>query len=565
MSYTALYRKWRPMVFDEVVGQDQVIQTIRSQVKTNSIPHAYLFSGTRGTGKTSTAKILSRAVNCLTPNGENPCNTCEVCKGILDESLMDIIEIDAASNNGVDDVRELRENVKYPPSKAKYKVYIIDEVHMLSTGAFNALLKTLEEPPHYVIFILATTEPHKIPATILSRCQRFDFKRVSAEANQERIGYILEQMNIDYEPEAIDLIIQNADGAVRDALSLLDKCIEGNGESLSLAQAMESLGLVMDDVVFAFSKAMLEKNNEELFNQIDALNENGRDLTQFLKRLITHYRNFMMVKVGADVNRMVKESDSYIEQMMAQVESVSINTLIRWINILSTLENELKWSSQGRILFEVSIAKLVDPIYDQSFEGLVERIEQLERGGVPMGIAAVSSQVTTSKSSVATTQTQKATTQPVKDAPPKEVKKEATVEKPQVAQPVSYPKGAVGSEELQKIQNAWMQLLMTIKDRNVRVHAFLMEGQPKVIQNNELLVGFEDIFGFHVDMLTRPENKQLVEQVISGFLQKEIIVKCVFNSSLSIDDSKSEEAPTDDLDALKSFLGDAGDKVEIIE
>ena len=565
MSYTALYRKWRPMVFDEVVGQDQVIQTIRSQVKTNSIPHAYLFSGTRGTGKTSTAKILSRAVNCLTPNGENPCNTCEVCKGILDESLMDIIEIDAASNNGVDDVRELRENVKYPPSKAKYKVYIIDEVHMLSTGAFNALLKTLEEPPHYVIFILATTEPHKIPATILSRCQRFDFKRVSAEANQERIGYILEQMNIDYEPEAIDLIIQNADGAVRDALSLLDKCIEGNGESLSLAQAMESLGLVMDDVVFAFSKAMLEKNNEELFNQIDALNENGRDLTQFLKRLITHYRNFMMVKVGADVNRMVKESDSYIEQMMAQVESVSINTLIRWINILSTLENELKWSSQGRILFEVSIAKLVDPIYDQSFEGLVERIEQLERGVVPMGTAVVSSQVTTSKPSVATTQTQNATSQPVKDAPPKEVKKEATVEKPQVAQPVSYPKGAVGSEELQKIQNAWMQLLMTIKDRNVRVHAFLMEGQPKVIQNNELLVGFEDIFGFHVDMLTRPENKQLVEQVISGFLQKEIIVKCVFNSSLSIDDSKAEEAPTDDLDALKSFLGDAGDKVEIIE
>ncbi len=565
MSYTALYRKWRPMVFDEVVGQDQVIQTIRSQVKTNSIPHAYLFSGTRGTGKTSTAKILSRAVNCLTPDGENPCNTCEVCKGILDESLMDIIEIDAASNNGVDDVRELRENVKYPPSKAKYKVYIIDEVHMLSTGAFNALLKTLEEPPHYVIFILATTEPHKIPATILSRCQRFDFKRVSAEANQERIGYILEQMNIDYEPEAIDLIIQNADGAVRDALSLLDKCIEGSGESLTLAQAMESLGLVMDDVLFAFSKAMLEKNNEELFNQIDALNENGRDLTQFLKRLITHYRNFMMVKVGADVNRMVKESDGYIEQMAGQVESVSINTLIRWINILSTLENELKWSSQGRILFEVAIAKLVDPIYDQSFEGLVERIEQLERGVVPMGTATVSSQITTSKQAGATTQTKKATTQPVKEAPPREGKKEAAVETPQVAQPVSYPKGALGSEELQKIQNAWMQLLMTIKDRNVRVHAFLMEGQPKVIQKNELLVGFDDIFGFHVDMLTRPENKQLVEQVISGFLQKEIIVKCVFNSSLSIDDSKVEETPTDDLDALKSFLGDAGDKVEIIE
>lgn len=386
MSYTALYRKWRPMIFDEVVGQDQVIQTIRSQVKNKSIPHAYLFSGTRGTGKTSTAKILSRAVNCLQRDGENPCNTCEICKGILEESLMDIIEIDAASNNGVDDVRELRENVKYPPSKAAYKVYIIDEVHMLSTGAFNALLKTLEEPPHYVIFILATTEPHKIPATILSRCQRFDFKRVSKEANQERIGYILEQMGVEYEKEAIDLIIQNADGAVRDALSLLDKCIDSSGKPLTLEHVMNSLGLVMDNVLFEFSRAMIDKDTEMLFNQLDHLNENGKDFTQFLKRLIVHYRNYMMVKVGADVDRMVKESEAYIELMADQVEGVSINTLIRWINILSTLESELKWTSQGRILFEVAIAKLINPLYDTSLEGLIERIEQLEKG-VPMTMA----------------------------------------------------------------------------------------------------------------------------------------------------------------------------------
>jgi len=558
MSYTALYRKWRPMIFDEVVGQDQVIQTIRSQVKNKSIPHAYLFSGTRGTGKTSTAKILSRAVNCLQPDGENPCNTCEICKGILEESLMDIIEIDAASNNGVDDVRELRENVKYPPSKAAYKVYIIDEVHMLSTGAFNALLKTLEEPPHYVIFILATTEPHKIPATILSRCQRFDFKRVSKEANQERIGYILEQMGVDYEKEAIDLIIQNADGAVRDALSLLDKCIDSSGKPLTLEHAMHSLGLVMDNVLFEFSRAMIDKNTEMLFNQIDHLNENGKDFTQFLKRLIVHYRNYMMVKVGADVDRMVKESDQYIELMTEQVEGVSINTLIRWINILSTLESELKWTSQGRILFEVAIAKLINPIYDSSLEGLVERIEQLEKGA-PMMMSTP--QVTQNRPPVTTTKKVEKTE--VKQAPAKEPVQEKAVEQ---APPVQrFPKGDVGDAELNQIRAAWDQILLSIKDKNIRVHAFLMEGDPKIIKNNELLVGFDDVFGFHLDMLSRPENKQLVEQVISSFVQKDMIVKCVFNSSISIDENAVEEEPTDELDALKSFVGDAGDKMEIIE
>jgi len=546
------------MIFDEVVGQDQVIQTIRSQVKNKSIPHAYLFSGTRGTGKTSTAKILSRAVNCLQPDGENPCNTCEICKGILEESLMDIIEIDAASNNGVDDVRELRENVKYPPSKAAYKVYIIDEVHMLSTGAFNALLKTLEEPPHYVIFILATTEPHKIPATILSRCQRFDFKRVSKEANQERIGYILEQMGVDYEKEAIDLIIQNADGAVRDALSLLDKCIDSSGKPLTLEHAMHSLGLVMDNVLFEFSRAMIDKNTEMLFNQIDHLNENGKDFTQFLKRLIVHYRNYMMVKVGADVDRMVKESDQYIELMTEQVEGVSINTLIRWINILSTLESELKWTSQGRILFEVAIAKLINPIYDSSLEGLVERIEQLEKGA-PMMMSTP--QVTQNRPPVTTTKKVEKTE--VKQAPAKEPVQEKAVEQ---APPVQrFPKGDVGDAELNQIRAAWDQILLSIKDKNIRVHAFLMEGDPKIIKNNELLVGFDDVFGFHLDMLSRPENKQLVEQVISSFVQKDMIVKCVFNSSISIDENAVEEEPTDELDALKSFVGDAGDKMEIIE
>ncbi|MBN2898599.1 MAG: DNA polymerase III subunit gamma/tau [Clostridia bacterium] len=565
MSYTALYRKWRPLIFDEVVGQDQIIQTIRSQVKNKSMPHAYLFSGTRGTGKTSTAKILSRAVNCLTPDGENPCNHCEICKGILDESLMDIIEIDAASNNGVDDVRELRENVKYPPSKAAYKVYIIDEVHMLSTGAFNALLKTLEEPPHYVIFILATTEPHKIPATILSRCQRFDFKRVSKEANKERMGYILDQMSVDYDLEAIELIIQNADGAVRDALSLLDKCVDGEGQTLTLEHAMECMGLVMDDVLFDFSAAMIEKDAEALFSQIDRLHENGKDLTQFLKRLIVHFRNYMMVKVGADVTRMVNESDKYIDQMMVQSASTSVHTLIRWINILSGLENELKWTSQGRILFEVAIAKLIHPVYDTSYEALLERLEILEKGAInsaPIQVATATKSVPEMKAPEVKAPVPTKAAMPSEPSLEPEVTKAKTPESPNVE---SFPSGTLNSEEFRRIQGAWQQLLVAVKDRNVRVHAFLIEGAPKAIQNGELLIGFDDIFGFHVDMLSRAENRSLVEQIVSGFLQKSVAVKCVFNSSLSLEEEVSNDEPTDDVEAIKAFLGDASDKMEIIE
>jgi DNA polymerase-3 subunit gamma/tau len=266
----------------------------------------------------------------------------------------------------------------------------------------------------------------------------------------------------------------------------------------------------------------------------------------------------MMVKVGADVDRMVKESDQYIELMTEQVEGVSINTLIRWINILSTLENELKWTSQGRILFEVAIAKLMNPIYDSSLEGLVERIEQLEKGA-PMMMSTP--QVTQNRPPVTTTKKVEKTE--VKQAPVKETVQEKVVEQ---APPVQrFPKGDVGDAELNQIRAAWDQILSSIKDKNIRVHAFLMEGDPKIIKNNELLVGFDDVFGFHLDMLSRPENKQLVEQVISSFVQKDMIVKCVFNSSISIDETAVEEEPTDELEALKSFVGDAGDKMEIIE
>ena len=259
--HKALYRVYRPKTFEDVVGQEHIVKTLKNQIKNNNIGHAYLFSGTRGTGKTSTAKIFARAVNCLNPINEEPCNECEICIDTLNDNIMDIVEIDAASNNSVDDIRELRESVKYTPSKAKYKVYIIDEVHMLSQGAFNALLKTLEEPPSYVIFILATTEPHKIPATILSRCQRFDFKRVSSKDIADRMSYICEKENIQAEDKALSLIARNSQGALRDALSILDQCMSFGNEKIEHNDVIELLGTVNIDELFELSQSIIDCDN----------------------------------------------------------------------------------------------------------------------------------------------------------------------------------------------------------------------------------------------------------------------------------------------------------------
>ena len=261
--HKALYRVYRPQKFEDVVGQEHITKTLRNQIENNNIGHAYLFSGTRGTGKTSTAKIFARAVNCLESIEQEPCNECEVCKDILHDNIMDVVEIDAASNNSVDDIRELRENVKYSPTKAKYKVYIIDEVHMLSQGAFNALLKTLEEPPSYVIFILATTEPHKIPATILSRCQRFDFKRVTVKDITSRMKKICVEENIEVEEKALNLIARNSQGALRDALSILDQCISFGDNKIEYKDVVELLGTVNVEQLFDLAQYIINQDTKE--------------------------------------------------------------------------------------------------------------------------------------------------------------------------------------------------------------------------------------------------------------------------------------------------------------
>lgn len=298
--YQALYRQYRPKTFDEVLGQRHITNILKNQIVKENIGHAYLFSGTRGTGKTSTAKIFARAVNCLSPENGNPCNKCEICQGILDESIMDVIEMDAASNRKIDDIRELKDKVIYPPTRAKYKVYIIDEVHMLTTEAFNALLKTLEEPPKHLIFILATTEPQKLPQTILSRCQRFDFKRITSKDLIENMRNICNNLKIDVEDDVLRLIARNTDGAMRDALSLLEQCLAIGETRITYEDAVNILGIVNSQTIFDIVDKVIDKNIEEGLELINQVIENGKDIHQFIKDFLYHFRNLMIVKTTKD-------------------------------------------------------------------------------------------------------------------------------------------------------------------------------------------------------------------------------------------------------------------------
>ena len=354
MEYTALYRKFRPLTFSEIVGQEHIVKTLKNEIINDRIGHAYLFNGVRGTGKTSAAKILARAVNCLNPQNGEPCNECSVCKSALDGSLTDIVEMDAASNNSVDDVRAIRDEVNFLPTVAKYRVYIIDEVHMLSPGAFNALLKTLEEPPAHVKFILATTEPQKLPATILSRCQRFDFKKISDENIEKRLDYVCKQSNLDITKDAEKLIAQLSEGAMRDALSILERCTQEEG-TITDELVKELVGIPKVESVNKIVKAILEKDTDTALTTIDEIVADGKDIVNFLWEMIKYVKDILVFKTS-------KKLDLYTKQETQAIKALAENTtkekLINIIYELSNLQNDIKWSSQKLIMFQVAIIKL---------------------------------------------------------------------------------------------------------------------------------------------------------------------------------------------------------------
>ncbi len=355
--YKALYRQYRPEVFEEVLGQDHIVRILKNQIATDSTSHAYLFCGTRGTGKTTTARLLAKGLNCLS-DGERPCGVCANCQAIKDGNFLDVIEIDAASNNGVDNVRELRESVKYPPSAGRRKVYIIDEVHMLSTEAFNALLKTLEEPPEYVTFILATTEVHKLPATVLSRCMRLDFKRVPESVLIKGMADICAKIGIDVTEDALRIIAANADGSVRDGLSILDQCISGRDMKVDAEEVLEFLGASGYEDFIELTDMVRKKRTEEAIAFLNGILSDGKDVRQFMRDWISHYRNLMMVKFMRNPETVVSMSAENIERMRRQAAVLELEDINRGIMELSTMANEARWSTQPRILLELAIVRL---------------------------------------------------------------------------------------------------------------------------------------------------------------------------------------------------------------
>lgn len=510
--HKALYRVYRPKTFGDVVGQEHIVKTLKNQIKNNNIGHAYLFSGTRGTGKTSTAKIFARAVNCLNPINEEPCNECEICIDTLNDNIMDIVEIDAASNNSVDDIRELRESVKYTPSKAKYKVYIIDEVHMLSQGAFNALLKTLEEPPSYVIFILATTEPHKIPATILSRCQRFDFKRVSSKDIASRMSYICKKENIEAEEKALSLIARNSQGALRDALSILDQCMSFGNEKIEYNDVIELLGTVNIDELFELSQSIIDENTKK---SLEILNEFiiwGKDIRNLINDLIDHFRNLMVCKVSKDLDEIISLPEESIERLKEQSQNVNINDLIRILNILSETQDSMKSSSNTRILAEVTIMKIAQPMFDESKEALIKRIENLEEKIESGNIKVSTVQIEQSKD---------VKSQIIEDDKVEENKEDVAYEE-------------VKSEDVRLVESSWKKVTQKIKDdRKLSIAALLKEVNTFNVKDNILYLIFNDNFSFARSRLNSKDTIEYVESIIRAVLNRSFNIQIYLKSEVA--------------------------------
>lgn len=492
MSYTALYRKFRPQEFKDVKGQDHIVTTLKNQIEADRIGHAYLFCGTRGTGKTTIAKIFAKAVNCEHPTDGSPCGECASCRAVADGTSMNVIEIDAASNNGVESIREIREEVTYRPTAGKYKVYIIDEVHMLSIGAFNALLKTLEEPPSYVIFILATTEVHKIPVTILSRCQRYDFKRISVDTIYERLEELLKKEQITAEEKAIRYIAKAADGAMRDALSLLDQCIAFYlGQTLTYDKVLEVLGAVDTEVFSELLRRVLSKDVAGAMQSVEDLIADGRELGQFVIDFTWYLRNLLLLKSSDEMSEAFDMSSENMERLREEAGQIEEETLIRYIRIFSELSNQIKYSSQKRVLLEIALIKLCRPQMERDYSSLVERIEQLEKK-IEQGILTAS---------VAASER----TAPI-------LQQEKSIEE----RPI-LPK-AVPEDVEQAVKN-WRNIIASMPGLS---RGYLSKARLTLGGGNELVLVFEDAMA--AGYFAREERRKQLEDAIAEHIDKQVAV-----------------------------------------
>ena len=497
MSYTALYRKFRPDAFSDVKGQDHIVTTLKNQLRANRIGHAYLFTGTRGTGKTTVAKIFAKTVNCEHPTEDGPCGECRICKAIAAGASMNVIEIDAASNNGVDNIREIIDEVSYSPAEGKYKVYIIDEVHMLSPGAFNALLKTLEEPPSYVIFILATTEVHKIPITILSRCQRYDFKRISIDTITDRMKELMDTEQVQVEDRALRYIAKVADGSMRDALSLLDQCIAFHlGKELTYDMTLDVLGAVDTEVFSRLLRFVMDRNVLGCIELLEEIVMQGRELVQFVTDFTWYLRNLMLVQTADNLEDVIDMSTDNLANLKEEASMLSMDQIIRYIHIFSELSGQIRYAAQKRILVEIALIKLCKPEMETDQEAVLDRIRQVEEK-VENGIVVTAPQMPAG-------------------APGAQGVPQAGVAKPKPQLPKAVP------GDIQEIVRKWPAIVGNAENP---MKMYLKNARLSLGGDNKLMVVLED--GRASDYFkgeAHEQNKQQLEMLLSDFSSKEIEV-----------------------------------------
>ncbi len=457
MAYQAIYRKWRPDTFEDIVGQSRITETLKNQIITGKIGHAYLFCGTRGTGKTTAAKVFAKAVNCINNKTGSPCNSCEICQGISDGSIMDVTEIDAASNNGVDNIREIREDTKYVAASAKYRIYIIDEVHMLSSGAFNALLKTLEEPPEHVIFILATTEAHKVPQTILSRCQRFDFKRIKPSDIVLRLKEIAYNDGIKISEEAYSLLARLGDGSMRDALSITERVIaSSNGEEITEKTITDILGIAPIDTEFSVAEAIISKDSDKIFEIIAQIVDEGRDLHVFVDSVIKHFRDLLVCKLAENPEKLLDYNAEDVLRFKEQAKKTSFEKISLVIREMTDAKAEAKWIKSPRIIYELKFIKLCVPELDTTEEALLSRLSDVEEK-IKDGITVVTE-----------------TVNPIQEKP-KEAKQEKKHSK-KLYNPI-VPSELHSENPIVKAAKKWERIVQTIAGRNGHLISVLANRQ----------------------------------------------------------------------------------------
>lgn len=570
MEYTALYRKFRPLTFDGIVGQEHITRTLKNQVMSNRVGHAYLFTGCRGCGKTSSAKVLARAVNCLHPKNGEPCNECEICKAALDGSLTDIVEMDAASNNGVDDIRAIRDEVNFLPTVAKYRVYIIDEVHMLSPGAFNALLKTLEEPPKHVKFILATTEPQKLPATILSRCQRFDFKKIPQDKIVENLKHVCDESKINYTEGALNLIAELSEGAMRDALSILERCAQDGENSIEEEKIKEIVGIPETKYIMNIAEKIIDFDSKNALISTQEIIDSGKDVTNLLWELIKFFRDLMLLKTTKNISNVYSKEDA--SQMQALSEKIPTDRILKIIYSLSELENDLKWSTQKNIVFQVGIIKLCS----NETKSLEERVEALENSvkagnfgntkslqGMPFQNYIPMNQAENSKSNVSTNVAQN-----VENAN-QNSEQNATSSKP-ANTPSTKPNAAQNASKLNQAKSQaapfWENVINTLKEeRQPMLYSNLMNTRGVLIDDMTFGIQFPNgLNSFGKSIIEKPENMSELKRLVSIECKKDMRIKLLDGNAIPNSIKEPVQKQEEQASANPNGLDSLGININVI-